>query len=163
VEAERPPAGLQPARAARLLVIVGAAGALLAAGLVLGDLGFGAAGRPFELLAALLLTIPLAVGLNGILRPQAEASGQAKGFAALGLLLWLAGIGGDVFNPNTEAAGFLPGFHASALVGAVALAGAGLVFGKAPANRAERRRAARRRVEAERPPAGREAETRSER
>jgi len=116
-----PPA---PRAQAALLFGAGGAGAATMLALVLADLGGSPAlqARTGARLFALLLTAALAIGLGAAFRPGAPPT--AKGLVALGALLWLLGLGADLFDP-AAAGGKLLAAHAAAAVGGAVLAWVG--------------------------------------
>lgn len=121
---------LGPRGAAALLVGTGGAGAATALALLAGDLtgGLGPQARVAALGFAFLLTLPLALAVSALLKPGSGSGPRIRAFASLGTLLWLGGLGGDLFNPTqAQGAPLLLAAHSMALVGGLALAGAGLV------------------------------------
>lgn len=114
-------------QAAGLLVGSGGAGALTASVLVLGDVQgvLSQEARLAALAFALLLTVPIAMGLTWALRPGNAADKRVRAFATFGTLLWIAGLGIDLYNPSATQ-GLLTAGHALALLGGAGLAMGGL-------------------------------------
>lgn len=127
-------------KAAALLLGAGAAGALTMLGMTVLDLtgGTAPAARLGALGFAFLLTVPLVLAATAAMRPGSGASRQARSLATLGILLWLGGVGADLFVPQ-QAPALLTVWHSLALVGALAFVAAALAL--RPRSRAERRRA----------------------
>lgn len=98
----------------------------------------GAAARLGALGFAFLLSVPLLLAATALLRPPSPASPQVKGLLALGTMLWLGGVGADLFIVGANAS-LVTAFHAAALTGGVVYALAGIAA--KPPNRAARRRA----------------------
>jgi hypothetical protein len=90
---------------------------------------------------ALLLTLPVAIVVTWVLRPGSSADKRLRSTVALGTLLWIAGLGIDLYNPSATVQLVTAG-HAIALLGGLALVGAGLMAGPLrPRTRRERREA----------------------
>jgi hypothetical protein len=126
-------------RAAALLLGTGGAGAATMLALLLSDLQ-GMAGGPAARLGALafafLLTIPLVLAGTSALRPSAQATPQAKALVTLGTLLWLGGLGADLFVPGAAPA-LVTVWHSLGLVGGLAFAAAGWLLGPFPGREGE--------------------------
>lgn len=128
------------ANAPALLLGAGGAGAATMAALLLSDVqgqAGGAAARVGALAFAFLLTVPLMLAATSLLKPPSPLSSQARALLTLGTLLWLGGVGADVFLPGANA-NLVTSFHAAALVGGLAFALGGIAA--KPLNRAARRR-----------------------
>ncbi|HEV8360016.1 MAG TPA: hypothetical protein VGR28_06130 [Candidatus Thermoplasmatota archaeon] len=112
--------------AAALLVGAGGAGAVTMLGLLLGDAaGLSPTGQVAGLAFALLLSLPMAVGVTSLLKPATGAAREPRNLAVFGALFWLGGLGSDLFNPGAVGS-FVTAAHAAALLGGVALAAAGV-------------------------------------
>lgn len=131
---------LSPDRASALLLGAGGAGAATMAMLLISDtqgMAGGAAARLGALGFAFVLSVPLLLAATSLLRPPSPATPQVKGLLTLGTMLWLAGVGADLFIVGANAS-LVTAFHAAALTGGVAYALAGIA--SKPLNRAARRR-----------------------
>lgn len=94
----------------------------LAAGDATG--GLAPTGRLAALAFALLLSLPLAAGLAGLLA-AGTAERRLRAAAALATLLWLGGLGAELFVPGASR-GALAAAHSLALLGGAGFAGVGL-------------------------------------
>lgn len=132
---------LPPDRAPALLLGAGGAGAATMLLLLLSDLqgmAGGAAARVGALGFAFVLSVPLLLAATVLLKPPTTATSQVKALLTLGTMLWLGGVGADLFLPGANL-NLVTSFHAAALTGGVAFVLAGIA--SAPLNRAARRRA----------------------